>query len=424
MNQKIHISLLKLPIPKSTRYTWTRRRPPEFITHESFDKSKTELIVEIEKLHKRFNICTAFIQVLKTVLLISGFRLDEHRLPNGSDKSMLISAVEKARRLISLRAICSCIYLSNSRYSAWKGSKTDCQLDDKSSCPKTFPTQTTTSEISAIEEMCTSEKYDHFSIRALALHAQRIGKVFLSASRWGKLIHKYGWKRPRKRIYPPKPKIGIRAIRPNQYWHIDVTILRLPNNQKLFIHSIIDNFSRKILSWRIFDHLSAEGTRQILIEASQHLTTFFPDIILIDGGSENRIERFDDTLNWAKARMQKALVDIAYSNSMIEVFWRKLKHSYLYKYSLDSLATVKRLIEKYIEDYNALMPHSAFNCQTPDEIYFGTAPNIEEHLVTERAKAGEQRMEFNRALSCDTCNPDFNYLYSSNEGREVVELQN
>ena len=168
------------------------------------------------------------------------------------------------------------------------------------------------------------------------------------ADQGGKLIRKYGWKRPLKRIHPPKPRIGIRASRPNQYWHIDVSILRLQNNQRVYIHAIIDNFSRMILSWRVFDHLSVEGTRQILIEAAQYLTSSIPDIILIDGGSENRVERFGDTLQWAKGRMRRALVDIAYSNSMIEAFWRKIKCSFLFKYNLDSLATVTRLIAKFI----------------------------------------------------------------------------
>jgi len=290
----------QLSIPKSTRYTWCKRKPPTFISHESFDKTKIELIAENEKLRKRFNICTAMIRLFKTVLLISDFRLDEHRLRNGSDKYMLISSVEKARKLISLRSVCSCIYLSASRYGAWKKAKVDCQLDDKSSCPKIFPNQTTRDEITVVEDMFTSEQYDHFSIRALALHAQRIGKVFLSPSTWGKLIRKYGWNRPLKRIHPPKPRIGIRASRPNQYWHIDVSILRLPNNEKVHIHAIIDNFSRKILSWRVFDHLSAEGTRQILIEAAQYLTSSIPDIILVDGGSENRVEKYGDTLQWGR----------------------------------------------------------------------------------------------------------------------------
>ena len=76
-----------------------------------------------------------------------------------------------------------------------------------------------------------------------------------------------------------------------------------------------------ILSWRVFDHLSAEGTRQILIEAAQYLPSSVPDIILVDGGSENRVEKYGDTLQWANDRMRRALVDIAYSNSIIEAFW-------------------------------------------------------------------------------------------------------
>jgi len=415
----------ELSIPESTRYTWCRKKPPEFVTHDCFDKSKIELISEIEKLRKRFSICTAMIQLLKTVLVISGFRLDEHRLPDGSDKSMLISSIEKARKLASLTAICRCIYLSPARYGAWNRAKKDCQLDDKGSCPKTFPNQTTNRELSVIESMYTSEQYDHFSIRSLALHAQRIGKVFLSPSTWSKLIRKNGWSKALKRIHPLKPKIGIRASRPNQYWHIDVSVLKLPNNEKLYIHAIIDNFSRMILSWGVFDHLSAEGTRQILIEAAQHLSAFLPDIILVDGGGENHIEKYGDTLNWAKVRMQRALVDIAYSNSMIEVFWRKLKHSYLFKYNLDSLATVKRLIAKFIDEYNTIMPHSAFRGQTPDEMFFGTARDIEKHLTEERIKAREKRVEFNRALSCDTCDIDFRHRYSGNNQRgEGIELQN
>jgi putative transposase len=163
---------------------------------------------------------------------------------------------------------------------------------------------------------------------------------------------------------------------------------------------------------------------QILIEASQYLSSYIPDIILVDGGSENRVEKYGDTLQWAKERMRRALVDIAYSNSMIEAFWRKIKYSFLFKYNLDSLATVKRLIEKFINRYITIMPHSAFRGQTPDEIFFGNAPDIEKRLVEERTKAREKRIEFNRALSCDACNIDYSHLYSSNERGAGIELQN
>jgi hypothetical protein len=41
------------------------------------------------------------------------------------------------------------------------------------------------------------------------------------------LVKKAGWKRPRKRVYPAKPKIGIRAKAPGEFLHLDVTIIRL-----------------------------------------------------------------------------------------------------------------------------------------------------------------------------------------------------
>ena len=49
------------------------------------------------------------------------------------------------------------------------------------------------------------------STRSLALHAQRIGRVFAAVSTWARLIRERGWLRPRRRIYAPEPKQGVRA---------------------------------------------------------------------------------------------------------------------------------------------------------------------------------------------------------------------
>jgi hypothetical protein len=49
------------------------------------------------------------------------------------------------------------------------------------------------------------------------------------------------------------------------------------------------------------------------------------------------------------------------------------------------------------------MPHSAFRGQTPDEVFFGTAPNLAAELVAARAKARELRLATNRSASCGRC---------------------
>jgi hypothetical protein len=100
-------------------------------------------------------------------------------------------------------------------------------IDDRPSCPHSIPTQLTAKEISTIGDMVQDSSFRHMSIRSLALHAQRIGRVFAAVSTWARLIRERGWLRPRCRIYPPKPKQGVRASRPNEYWHIDVTVIML-----------------------------------------------------------------------------------------------------------------------------------------------------------------------------------------------------
>ncbi len=46
-----------------------------------------------------------------------------------------------------------------------------------------------------------------------------------------------GWRRPRLRLYPAKPKVGLRTGAPNEAWHIDVTIIRSLDGTKAY-----DNF--------------------------------------------------------------------------------------------------------------------------------------------------------------------------------------
>jgi len=46
-------------------------------------------------------------------------------------------------------------------------------------------------------------------------------------------------------------KQGVRATKPNEYWHIDVTIIKLLDGTKVYLHAVIDNLSRRILAWKV-----------------------------------------------------------------------------------------------------------------------------------------------------------------------------
>lgn len=49
------------------------------------------------------------------------------------------------------------------------------------------------------------------------------------------------------------------------------------------------------------------------------------------------------------------------------------------------------------------MPHSAFEGQTPDEMYFGTGDNIQKQLREYSIAAREAHLKANRSQTCRRC---------------------
>jgi hypothetical protein len=89
--------------------------------------------------------------------------------------------------------------------------------------------------------------------------------------------------------------------------------------------------------------------------------------------------------------------------ALIEAFWRSLKHSWLYLHPLDSIAALRRLIGFYVKAHNEVMPHSAFEGQTPDEVFFGIGDEVSKRLAEARDSARKKRMKENRAAGCGVC---------------------
>jgi hypothetical protein len=109
---------------------------------------------------------------------------------------------------------------------------------------------------------------------------------------------------------------------------------------------------------------------------------------------------------WGRSLLRRILAgtEITYSNSMIESWWRVLKHQWLYLNSLDTVATgVRKLVAFYVKQHNQHLPHAAFRGQTPDEMYFKTGDSIPAELEAARQKARQARAEANRKQDCEAC---------------------
>ena len=120
-----------------------------------------------------------------------------------------------------------------------------------------------------MKEMATSPDFRHVPTTTLARLALRMGKVFASATTWSRLIRERRWRRPRARVHPAQPKEGLRTTKPNEAWHVDTTVFRLLDGSKAYVQAIIDNYSRRILAWRISGKLEPAATGRLACEGRE-----------------------------------------------------------------------------------------------------------------------------------------------------------
>ena len=252
-------------VPKSTAHGWLTRTSADVVTLDVVDMSMSQMQQELMSLRRRNERLISLLRLIVTVLKVTEFSLSNVRIPEGYAKRRLLQSIEQSRAHFSLRTVLRVIGLTHGRFHSWN--QKECQLTDSQSCPKSSPQQLTLAEVAAIREMVTSGGCRHVPTGTLARLAQRRGKVFASPSTWYRLIRLNQWRRSRQRIHPAKPKVGIRASKVNEIWHVDTSLFRLISGGRAYLHAVIDNYSRRILSWHVSDSFQPGITAKLLVEA-------------------------------------------------------------------------------------------------------------------------------------------------------------
>ena len=100
---------------------------------------------------------------------------------------------------------------------------------------------------------------------------------------------------------------------------MDTTVIRLLDETKLYLHGVLDNFSRRILAWHLAERLSLLTACKISADAAKYLPTPAPELAIItDGGSENVNSTVDDAFGSGLLRRVLAQIDVVESNSHLE----------------------------------------------------------------------------------------------------------
>jgi transposase InsO family protein len=178
--------------------------------------------------------------------------------------------------------------------------------------------------------------------------------------------------------------------------------VRLLDGGRAYLHAVIDNYSRRILAWRVHECFTPAVTAEFLVEAARAIDHDKPQVLL-DGGVANYNNAVDRLVDSGLLKRLLAQTEIRFSNSLIESWWRIMKHQWLYLNTLDTVSSVRKLVAFYVDQHNSYLPHSAFKGQTPDEMYFGTGDDVPKQLEAANLGARQMRLNSNRERNYHVC---------------------
>lgn len=226
------------------------------------------------------------------------------------------------------------------------------------------------------------EQIPYYGVRRVYYELQRRG-YYLGRDRIGKVKKelnlrtfytepKTTFRNKLHSIYPYLLK-GLKIERPNQVWASDITYIPVKHGF-MYLVSIIDLYSRKILSWSLSNSLDKRFCIETLNDAIERYGV--AEIFNSDQGCQFTSTEFTGILLANNIQISMDGKGRAIDNIFIERFWRTLKYEDIYLNKYETASEARIGINKFIHFYNIQRFHSSLEYKTPDEIYYNINTNI------------------------------------------------
>jgi len=154
---------------------------------------------------------------------------------------------------------------------------------------------------------------------------------------------------------------------PNTVWVTDITYIHTLKGF-IYLTSVMDLFSRKIIGWQVSDTLSTENVIKAIEKAKTNRKLIQPVIIHSDRGcqfvSKNYLEA-TPAANFIRSYSNKGN---PWDNACIESFHALIKREWLNRFVIKNLMHAHELIFEYIEAfYNTVRIHEYCGMKSPHD---------------------------------------------------------
>jgi putative transposase len=186
--------------------------------------------------------------------------------------------------------------------------------------------------------------------------------------------------------------------RPNQLWQTDFTYLKVIGWGWYYLSTILDDYSRYIVAWRLCTTMRVADVTDTLGDAlvasgCDHATVVHRPRLLTDNGSSYVSGDLADWLRDQGMGHVRGAPNHPQTQGKIERWHQTLKNRVLLEnYYLPG--ALERAIEAFVEHYNHRRYHESLGNLTPADVYFGRAPSI----LSERSEIKQQTIRQRRLL--------------------------
>ena len=289
--------------------------------------------------------------------------------------------------------------LPRSTYYRWLKRQTEGKLEDRKG-GSLLPWN----KISPEEEarvLAEARASPELSARQLAWKVTDSGHTYVSESTVYRILRREGLIKPAEIIgFKAAKEYRRKTTRPNELWASDCCHLRVVDWGWYYLETVMDDFSRFILSWDLKTDMMG-GSLEDVVQQAVDFTgmTDVPvedrTVLLSDNGAGYISQQFNQYLHLVGIKHITASPFHPQTNGKIERYHRTVKGE-IKQVSYDMPSDLKEAIRAFIEYYNYRRYHEGLDNVTPYDVYAGRHLEIIQRRKEVKSKTLEVRRDYNR----------------------------
>lgn len=166
----------------------------------------------------------------------------------------------------------------------------------------------------------------------------------------------------------------------HEHWHIDISYINICGTF-YYLCTLLDGYSRYILHWELKKQMTEQDV-EIVLQRAREKYPKARSRIISDNGPQFIAKEFKEYIRICEMTHVRTSPYYPQSNGKIERWHKSLKEESLRRQTPLSLEDGRRVVGKYVEEYNGRRLHSAIGYVTPEAKLAGR----EGEIINERKK--------------------------------------